>query len=263
MIIGHQKEQEIIRKILREYDRGAFMLIGPEGIGKFHTIKNIVEDEKIEDKLIIDSKEHILKLHTANLLQKLLNLSTDKKRIIVVDDAHKLNREAQNSLLKILEEIKTKALIFFVTHRPYRILATIRSRAQKIIFKSIPNSEIEEFLIKKGLKKETIKILLKLFPGQIGKILKTLENKEIFNFLVKIYNGEDDFEKIYKIMTLDDKIDLKEILIYFIHIERLNLLSGNSRSIYKIKFLENIYQDSDYSLNKTIQISNILLNLNG
>lgn len=263
MIIGHKNEQEIIRKILREYQRGAFIIIGPEGVGKFYTIKKIVEDEGIKDKIFVDSEENILKLHTANLLQKLLSLSADEKRVIVINDAHKLNKEAQNSLLKIVEEIKTSAILFFVTHRPYKILSTIRSRMQKIIFKLVPNSEIEEFLIKKGIKRETIKILLQLFPGQIGKILKTIENKEMFNLLVKMYKSKDDFEKIYNVLTLEDKIDLKEALVYFIHMERLNLMLGNKESIYKIKFLEGLYQDSDYSLNKTLQLSNILLNLNG
>lgn len=263
MIIGHKEEQEAIRKILEKYERGAFILTGPEGIGKFYTLKILLKDFSFNDVIFFDSEENILKLQTAHLIQKLLSLSSENKRIIVVNDAHKLNKEAQNSLLKITEEIKTNALLFFVTHRPYKILPTIRSRMQKISFKLIPNEDIKNYLIAKGVKEQTINLVLKLFPGQIGKIINVIKNKEMFNLLAKIYSSKDDFEKIYNILISEDKIDLKEAIIYFMHIERLNLLNKDKSSIYKIKFLESLYQDSDYALNKTLQLSNVLLNING
>lgn len=263
MIVGHKDEQEIIKKILENYKRGAFILIGPEGIGKFYTLKTILKNYYINDTIFFDSEENIFKLQTAHLIQKLLSLSSNEKRIIVVNDAHKLNKEAQNSLLKIIEEIKSNALLFFVTHRPYKILPTIRSRMQKIPFKLVSNDEIKDYLISQKIPEQTIELVLKIFPGQIGRIIKVLKNKDAFNFLARLYTSKDDFEKIYNILLSEEKIDLKEALLYFIHIERINLLKKNKSSIYKIKFLESLYQDSDYALNKTLQLSNILLNLNG
>ena len=49
-------------------------------------------------------------------------------RVIIIDSADELNRNAANALLKILEEPPDKALILLVCHTPSRLLPTIRSR---------------------------------------------------------------------------------------------------------------------------------------
>ncbi len=264
MIIGHNKEKEYLKNIIEKYERGAFMLVGPEGIGKFHTIKTILKDFKDENEIILlDSEEKIIKLSTAHLIQNLLSYDTKNKRFIVLNDAHKLNKEAQNSLLKIVEEIKAKALLFFVTHRQFKIYPTIRSRMQKINFKLVPNEEIYEYLKNQNLKEDTIKLLLEIFPGQIGKIINVLQNKEKFNLVSKIYFGKDIFEKLLLVDKIEENMDLDEFLKYLIYFERNRLLKGDKSSVYRIKFLEGLYQDSDYFLNKNLQISNLIITLYG
>ncbi|MGC8981775.1 MAG: AAA family ATPase [Minisyncoccia bacterium] len=263
MIIGNYKQQDILRRIFSDYKRGSFILTGPEGVGKFSSAKEIAKDylKEKKDLVLIDTDEKIIKVSTAKFMQNLLRISTDFKRIIIVNDAHKLNKEAQNSLLKIIEEIQTEALLFFVTHKPFKIYPTIRSRMQNIKFDFVPNDEIKKFLKEKGLSEKTINLALELFPGQIGKILKILENKDIFNTVSKIYNLKDDFERLLLLSKIEEKIELDEFLSYLIIFERKKMLSGNKESIYKIKILEALYQDSQNFLNKNLQLNNILLNV--
>ncbi len=264
MIIGHKEEQEYLKKIINEYERGAFMLVGPESVGKFYIIKTLLKDLKGENEIVIlESEDKIIKLSTAHLIQNLLTYSTKNRRFIVLNDAHKLNKEAQNALLKIVEEIKTKALLFFVTHRPFKIYPTIRSRMQKVTFKLVPNEEIYKYLKSQNIKEETINLLLEFFPGQIGKIIDVLRNKEKFNLVSKIFLGKDVFEKLLLIEKIEENIDLEEFLKYLILFERSRLLKGEKNSINRIKFIESIYQDSDYFLNKSLQISNLIMNLYG
>ncbi len=263
MIIGHQEQQIILKKILEDSEKGAFLLCGPEGVGKFHTLKEIIKKFGFRDVITINSESAFLRLTTAQLIQKLLSISTKDKRIVIVNDAHKLNKEAQNSLLKSIEEIKDNILLFFITHRLYKIYPTIRSRMQKISFGLVSNEEIKKFLLEKKIEIKTIEILVKIFPGQIGKILNTLEKKEIFNIIAKTYFSNDEASKIFEVLLNEEKIDLKEAVEYLLHLERMNLLKGDRKSIYKIKFLENIFYDSEYFLNKALQLSNIFLNLNG
>lgn len=263
MIIGHKKQQIILDKILTNYQRGAFLLFGPEGIGKFYTLKEIIKKFNLKDVIIIDSQSTFLRLDTAQIIRKLLNLSTEEKRVIIVNDAHRLNKESQNSLLKSIEEMKTNVFLFFITHRLHRIFPTVRSRMQKINFQLVDNNEIRKVLLEKRIEEKTIEVLLKLFPGQIGKILTTLEKKEIFNTVAKVYFSKDETIKIFEILLNEENIDLKETIEYLIYLERINLLKGDKSSIFRIKFLENLFYDSDHFLNKTLQISNILLNLNG
>jgi len=53
-------------------------------------------------------------------------------RVIVVDAADEMNRNAANALLKILEEPPEKAILLLVSHAPGKLLPTIRSRCRML-----------------------------------------------------------------------------------------------------------------------------------
>lgn len=53
-------------------------------------------------------------------------------RIAIVDAADDLNRSGANALLKLIEEPPASALFLIVAHRPGQLLATLRSRCQRI-----------------------------------------------------------------------------------------------------------------------------------
>lgn len=53
-------------------------------------------------------------------------------RVVIVDPADDMNRNAANALLKNLEEPPSKVLFILISHSPGRLLPTIRSRAQVI-----------------------------------------------------------------------------------------------------------------------------------
>jgi len=59
-------------------------------------------------------------------------------RVIIIDDADRLNVNAANCLLKTLEEPAPGTHIVLVTSAPDRILPTIRSRVQRIRFRALP-----------------------------------------------------------------------------------------------------------------------------
>ena len=51
-------------------------------------------------------------------------------RVIVIDSADEMNRNAANALLKILEEPPARSLLLLVSHAPGRLLPTIRPRCR-------------------------------------------------------------------------------------------------------------------------------------
>lgn len=55
-------------------------------------------------------------------------------RWVLVEDAHRLNEASANMLLKTLEEPPEATHFLLVTHRPEAVLATIRSRCERIAF---------------------------------------------------------------------------------------------------------------------------------
>ncbi len=56
-------------------------------------------------------------------------------RVVVIDCADDLNRNAANAVLKVLEEPPRRALLLMVSHNPGRLLPTIRSRCRMLVLK--------------------------------------------------------------------------------------------------------------------------------
>lgn len=67
-----------------------------------------------------------------------------KWRIVVIHDADTMQISAQNAFLKTLEEPqeKLRTIFILVSSRPLKLLQTIRSRCQTVIFGSVSNTEI-------------------------------------------------------------------------------------------------------------------------
>lgn len=70
-------------------------------------------------------------------------------RVVVVDDAETMNRNAQNAILKILEEPPEKALLILVCHRLGAMIPTIRSRCRTVHFQALPDDTMVS-LLKQG-----------------------------------------------------------------------------------------------------------------
>ena len=68
------------------------------------------------------------------------------RRAIVVFPADDLEKSAANALLKSLEEPPVGSFFLLVTHRPGRLLPTIRSRCRMLRFAEAPEAEIQSFL---------------------------------------------------------------------------------------------------------------------
>ncbi len=63
-------------------------------------------------------------------------------RVCIVDCAEDLNRSSANALLKMIEEPPQRSLILIVSHRPGRVLPTIRSRCRRIKLDPLSEDEI-------------------------------------------------------------------------------------------------------------------------
>lgn len=98
-------------------------------------------------------------------------------RIVVVEDADTMNRNAQNAILKILEEPPKKVLIILVAHSTGALIPTIRSRARMINFEPLSQSHIRDLLERQGLdlSAKDIETLSIISKGSIGRALKLME----------------------------------------------------------------------------------------
>lgn len=69
--------------------------------------------------------------------------SENSRRVAVIADAEWLNQEAQNALLRLLEEPPPRTSLILVTQSPAGLLPTVRSRCQRIAFPTTPDSVLE------------------------------------------------------------------------------------------------------------------------
>ena len=96
-------------------------------------------------------------------------------RVFVVDEAEFMNAAAQNALLKTLEEPASGVLIVLVTTAEDRLLATIRSRCQRVGFGELDGASMGAWLASRGLGDRAAE-LVELVGGSPGRALAALEN---------------------------------------------------------------------------------------
>ena len=97
-------------------------------------------------------------------------------RVVIVDDADTMNRNAQNALLKILEEPPPHTVLILVAHRAGALLPTIRSRSRLIHFSTLSPDHMRDLLAANGHRPsaQELEIIMALSEGSIGKALHLL-----------------------------------------------------------------------------------------
>ena len=71
-----------------------------------------------------------------------------RRRVLVIDGAERLVPQAQNALLKTLEEPPSSAQFLLVSARPDALLATVRSRCQRISFGRLATRDLADLLVR-------------------------------------------------------------------------------------------------------------------
>lgn len=74
----------------------------------------------------------------------------DSQRFVIIDKAELLTTEAQNALLKLIEEPPPRTSVILVTSQLEGLLPTVRSRGRAIYFPPLATAEIEKWLGEQG-----------------------------------------------------------------------------------------------------------------
>lgn len=94
-------------------------------------------------------------------------------RVVIIDAADDMNRNAANAVLKVLEEPPRNALMLLLSHSPGRLLPTIRSRCRRLALQPLPEATVAQLLAsyRPDLGPDDITALARLGEGSIGKAL--------------------------------------------------------------------------------------------
>lgn len=127
----------------------------------------------------------------------------DGWRVVIVDSADDMNKNAANALLKILEEPPLRTVILLISHNPGGLLPTISSRCAKLPLKILNDNEVGSLLrrYRSELNETMISRLTEISGGSIGKAV--------------LYADEDAvtfYDDMCKLLYAKQKYNLSEML---------------------------------------------------
>ena len=148
-----------------KYTLGIYLLSKLLGISTERVLGNqfVLNISPTKDTVTIESIRHISKF-----LQLKTFGSGIIRRAVLIEKADKMTVEAQNALLKVLEEPPTDTVIVLTASNKLSLLPTIRSRSQHITVKSPSRQDTIRYFTDNGFDTESITRSYYISDGLIG-----------------------------------------------------------------------------------------------
>ncbi len=140
-----------------------------------------------------DNKQAIISVGESNSIIRKLSLKSSQGgyKVCIIWQAEKMNIDAANKLLKIIEEPPTQTVFMLTTEHPELVLETIRSRTQLINFKPIKDEDIAKSLVeKRGVEENVAKRVARASNGSWLQALNIVSG-----------SGErDEFHEVFRML---------------------------------------------------------------
>lgn len=287
-ILGNDKiKQQLIQSNQNKQVSHSYLFVGTEGIGKkmiamefakmilctaqnqyCGECKSCIEFDTNNnpDFKIIEPEGNSIKIEQIREFQSKVSEKPiiSNRKVYIINDCDKMTPEAQNCLLKTLEEPPEFVTIILIGANESALLTTIKSRCMIIHFDKIPNNQIEEFLENNYQIRFKSPIMINAFQGSIGKALQLKENQEQYEKIEDIlYN----LEKQDKIDTLNmseiiyKSKDEKMKILDYINVVLLELAKKSSKYANCISIVEETKKRLQANANFDMSIDNMLFHL--
>ena len=249
---------------------------GPAGYGKFETIYeritkifckektgcgtcyqcSLVRSGNHPDLLVIDEENDLIGVDKGRKLIEFMSLtsSSSPSKVALINNANLMNKSAQNSILKITEEINLKNHIIFISNRSKSLLSTIYSRCQQIKISPLSNNQINDWLQSFGYDETVFNFPSYFSPKDIIYAINNGERDIYKNFLNamdsnKSFADQLGFFKELKMPYLN-KIDyLIDYVILLIGRNTQFYSSNSTTNRYDPMKLQNLSQFASHLIN--------------
>ena len=164
---------------------GVFRRVAASGHADLLTVERAWDPRRrrLRGEIVIDDVREI-----AGFLR--LTAAEEGWRVVIVDGAEEMNRNAANAMLKVLEEPPARALLLLVSHNPGRLLPTIRSRCRRVALLPLAVSEAAALLrrYRPGLNEAEALALAAFAEGSVGRALELADGggTELYRELVEL-----------------------------------------------------------------------------
>ena len=287
-ILGNENIKELLTNAVKNNKTShSYMFVGTEGIGKKMIAKEFAkmilctdetkycdrckscvefESNNNPDFRIIEPDGNSLKIEQIREFQ---NKVAEKpiisnRKVYIINDSDKMTTEAQNCLLKTLEEPPEFVTIILIGSNESAFLDTIKSRCMILRFNKISNENIVRFLEENYQTKVTSQIMLEAFQGSIGNAIKLQDKQEEYE---QIENVIVNLEKRDKIDTLnkadviykakDEKIEILD----YINIVLLDMAKRSNKYANCINIVEDTKKRLKSNANYDMSIDNMIFNM--
>jgi DNA polymerase-3 subunit delta' len=212
-IIGQSFAKKYLKSsINNDKLNSAYMFEGIDGIGKkkmaYELAKILLEIEHPEnspDYIDVFPNGNSVKVDQIRKLQSDIIIKPHNKyKIYILNNAEKMTVEAQNALLKTLEEPPQYAIIILVTNNKEALLDTIKSRCDIVKFNSIPHNEMVGYLVQNGVEEKKATLLTSFSRGSLERALDLANSTEFTDM-------RDDVQKYIKVLFDKNTVDILEL----------------------------------------------------
>lgn len=257
MLVGHQKQWQYLKKSVElGCFSHAFLFSGPEHLGKKRVAiefikllycKNASKQacqscrscQDIEkgihpDFVLIKPTGKEIQIGQIRDLHSRFSFRPHSAplKTAVIDEAHCMNKEAQNSLLKLFEEPKGEAVLILISEYQESLLPTIVSRSEIIKFFPVSAQEIKSYLKFQGVSEEKSKDIVLFSSGKPGRAIsfyldpsKKDYQEKVIKDLSQIIKSEMAFRFQYVKKLSEDPQNIKDVLEIWLRYFRKDLIS--------------------------------------
>ncbi|MEE3420048.1 MAG: DNA polymerase III subunit delta' [Lachnospiraceae bacterium] len=224
-IIGHENEIRILKKMVEEDrvshaylftgDRGSGKKMlaeafaeallcekkGPEACGECPACRKVLDRNHPDLIELVHEKPGVISVDEVR--EQVVNTVDIRpyeggRKVYIIPEAEKMNAQAQNALLKTIEEPPAYTVILLLTSSPEALLPTILSRCSKILVKPLKDAQVSAYLTDvMHLPDYEARVLTAFSQGNLGQAIEAAgdeafsERKEKVLGLVRRIHGLD------------------------------------------------------------------------